>query len=117
MPFADGSFDIVISNASLHHWANPPSVFNEIKRVTRQGGFCLIRDNMRLSPLYGPLFNVICFWKRMSEEQRDLWVRAIRASYTTNEVRAMLNASGLEGWNVSINAAFLDLDIKWSPEG
>ena len=116
IPFADGSFDIVVSNASLHHWSNPPAVFSEIKRVSSQGSLCLIRDNMRLPPLYSPLIDIICFLKRMSAECRDLWVRAIQASYTTAEMKAILAMSGLKGGKVSINPTFLDFNIEWSPE-
>jgi ubiquinone/menaquinone biosynthesis C-methylase UbiE len=115
IPFADGSFDVVVSNASLHHWSNPQAVFNEIKRVISYEGFCLIRDNMRLSPLHTPLIDTFCLLKRMSKESRNLWMRAIRASYTTTEVKAMLAMSGLNGWKVNTNFIFLDFNIEWSP--
>ena len=35
MPFAEGSFDAVFSNGSLHEWENPARVFSEIARVKR----------------------------------------------------------------------------------
>lgn len=114
IPFPDKSFDIVISNASLHHWANPQAIFSEIKRVTATGGFCLIRDNMRLSPLFNPLVNIICFLKGMNESQYDLWVRAIRASYTVSEVNTLLINSELKNSKVSLNPTFLDLNIECS---
>ena len=117
LPFAAGSFDAVVSNASLHHWADPHTVFSEILRLMRKGGYCLVRDTMRLPPLYGPLISLICRLKRMSGEQHDLWLRAIQASYTTSEVRSLLVASGLKGWKVSVNLMFLDFNIEWANDG
>jgi ubiquinone/menaquinone biosynthesis C-methylase UbiE len=112
--FPDGSFDIVVSNASLHHWFDPQAVFREIKRITVSGGFCLIRDNMRLSPLFNPLINIISFIKGMNEIQHDLWVNAIQASYTISELNAVLKNSDLKNYRVSINPTFLDLTVTCS---
>ena len=44
LPFADGSFDAVISTLSLHHWLDPAAVFVETGRALRQGGVALIYD-------------------------------------------------------------------------
>lgn len=44
LPLAERSFDIVVSTLSLHHWADPSTVFAEIGRVLRPGGFALIYD-------------------------------------------------------------------------
>ena len=44
LPFADGSFDIVVSTLSLHHWSDPAAVFVEVGRVLRRGGVSLIYD-------------------------------------------------------------------------
>ncbi len=44
LPFADGSFDIVVSTLSLHHWSDPAAVFVEVGRVLRPGGVALIYD-------------------------------------------------------------------------
>jgi ferredoxin len=92
---------------------NTSVVLKEVKRVTRQGGFCLIRDNMRLSPFWNPLIDLVCRLKRMNEEQHDLWVRAIQASYTTHEVRKLLDLSEIKDGKVSLNPAYLDLNIEW----
>jgi ubiquinone/menaquinone biosynthesis C-methylase UbiE len=112
MPFSNGSFDIVISNASLHHWIDPQAVFREIKRVTVKGGCCFIRDNMRLSPLFNPLISLISRIKGMNEGQHDLWIKAIQAGYTVPELRALLKNTGLHKYQVTINPAFLDLNIQ-----
>jgi SAM-dependent methyltransferase len=38
LPFGDGSFDLVVSSLSVHHWDDPVSAFAEIRRVLRPGG-------------------------------------------------------------------------------
>ncbi len=44
LPFADESFDVVISTFSMHHWADRTAGLNEIARVLRPGGHVLIWD-------------------------------------------------------------------------
>jgi SAM-dependent methyltransferase len=44
LPLADASFDVAVSTLSLHHWAEPATVFAEIDRVLRPGGVALIYD-------------------------------------------------------------------------
>jgi ubiquinone/menaquinone biosynthesis C-methylase UbiE len=114
LAFPDGSFDLVVSNASLHHWINPLAAFSEIKRVTKSGGSCLIRDNMRLSPLFNPLINLISRVKGMNKTQHDLWIKAIQASYTTSELKDLLKQSDIKEYQISVNPTFLDFDIKGS---
>jgi ubiquinone/menaquinone biosynthesis C-methylase UbiE len=113
MPFADGDFDLVVSNASLHHWIDPPEVFNEIGRVTAPGGFCLIRDNLRLPVAASPLISLIGLTMGMDKSGRQLWHRAIQASYTPGEGRILLNNSALKSAHITINPVFLDLSIEW----
>jgi ubiquinone/menaquinone biosynthesis C-methylase UbiE len=113
LSFPDQYFDLVISNASLHHWINPLVAFNEIKRVTKSGGYCLIRDNMRLSPLLNPLINLISRVKGMNKMQRELWIKAIKASYTVSELKILLNQSNVRDYQISVNPAFQDLEIKF----
>jgi SAM-dependent methyltransferase len=44
LAFPDGSFDLVVSTLSMHHWAEPPAGLAEIGRVLRPGGRALIWD-------------------------------------------------------------------------
>ena len=43
MPFEDDHFDAVFSNGSLHEWARPEEILNEIARVVKPGGKYFIR--------------------------------------------------------------------------
>jgi ubiquinone/menaquinone biosynthesis C-methylase UbiE len=44
MPFPNGSFDLVVSTLSMHHWANPTAGLAEIERVLRPGARALVWD-------------------------------------------------------------------------
>jgi SAM-dependent methyltransferase len=44
LPFADGSFDLVVSTLSMHHWADATAGLAEIGRVLRPGGRALVWD-------------------------------------------------------------------------
>ncbi len=111
LPFADGYFDLIVSNASLHLWADPRRVFKEIARVTAPGGYCIIRDNLRLTAL-GPIFSLIGRVMGMNAEQHLLWLQAIKSSYTVGEVKALLKKSPLKDARVGITR-FLELEIQW----
>jgi SAM-dependent methyltransferase len=44
LAFPDGSFDLVVSTLSMHHWADPATGLAEIGRVLRPGARALIWD-------------------------------------------------------------------------
>jgi SAM-dependent methyltransferase len=44
LAFPDGSFDLVVSSLSMHHWADPGAGLVEIGRVLRSGGRVLVWD-------------------------------------------------------------------------
>lgn len=44
LPFADGSFDLVVSTLSMHHWGAVPPAVAELARVLRPGGSLWIYD-------------------------------------------------------------------------
>jgi ubiquinone/menaquinone biosynthesis C-methylase UbiE len=50
VPFADESFDIVVSTASIHHWKEPTAGINEIYRVLKKGGYALLYDVVSDTP-------------------------------------------------------------------
>jgi SAM-dependent methyltransferase len=56
LAFPDGSFDLVVSTLSMHHWADPAVGLAEMGRVLRPGARALIwdlRPGVRLHP-FGP---------------------------------------------------------------
>jgi SAM-dependent methyltransferase len=44
LPFADASFDRIVSTFSMHHWEDPTAGLAELGRVLRPGGRALIWD-------------------------------------------------------------------------
>jgi ubiquinone/menaquinone biosynthesis C-methylase UbiE len=44
LPFEDGTFDLVVTSFSAHHWADPGAGFAEIRRVLRPGRTALVYD-------------------------------------------------------------------------
>jgi ubiquinone/menaquinone biosynthesis C-methylase UbiE len=51
MPFPDGSFDVVVSTMSMHHWDDPAAGGREIDRVLRPDGRALIWELGPHTPL------------------------------------------------------------------
>lgn len=68
LPFADGEFDVTISNTVQEHIA-PESFFGEQRRVLRRGGVCLV-----LSARRGVSAEADCA-AQSSEVERDVWER------------------------------------------
>jgi len=76
MPFADNSFDTVVSTGSIHHWKKPMACLNEIYRILKHGGYALMYDLvsdtpadvlMEISSEFGKL-RVMLFWMHSFEE-------------------------------------------------
>lgn len=44
LPFKDNTFNIVVCNASFHHYIHPDAVLSEMRRVLKKGGQLLIGD-------------------------------------------------------------------------
>ena len=44
LSFPDGSFDVIVSRATFHHFPDPHRVLEEIVRVTRPGGKIVVAD-------------------------------------------------------------------------
>ena len=113
LPFPDNSFDLVMSYASLHHWLEPVTVFNEVERVVKKSGSFIIRDNKRF--YQNPLWKaVIWFISRfMNKRHRENWPKAILASYTIPEVKEMLKRSQLRDCRVTSDFVYIiDLCIE-----
>lgn len=94
MPFAGGSFDIVLSNSVLHHLADPARTFREMLRVVKPGGDILVRDLRRPSRIaYG--WHVRWYGRHYSGMMKKLFEDSVRAAYTPEELAGLLGNSGI----------------------
>ncbi len=92
--FADGTFDMVMSNSVLHHLASPKRVFQEMARVAKPDGTVLVRDLRRPSWLAFP-FHVSWHGRHYSGMMKKLFKDSVRAAYTPEELAGLLRASGM----------------------
>jgi ubiquinone/menaquinone biosynthesis C-methylase UbiE len=44
LPFEDGTFDLIVSRYSAHHWPHPQAALAEFRRLLRPGGCVLLDD-------------------------------------------------------------------------
>lgn len=88
LPFEDGSFDLVVSRFSAHHWADVPTALAEIVRVLKPGGpFILIDVVAPESPLLDTILQTVEILRDPSHV-RD---------YRVSEWLAMGRSAGLGG--------------------
>jgi len=80
LPFADGSFDAVVSRVAHHHFEDPAAATKEMARVS--GGLVLVVDNL--------------FMDDSAEEADRLRDPSHVRNYTEAEWRAMFDGAGLE---------------------
>lgn len=62
LPYEDNSFDIIICNASFHHYTNPEKVMQEIRRVLRNGGNFILGDPTAPFEWYRKCMNMAFQW-------------------------------------------------------
>lgn len=93
LQFEDNELDLVVSNASLHHWENPEKAFREIYRVLRTGGVAYICD-LRRDSLVGR-FSV--YLLRLFGSRAD---DSLKSSYTIKEVEDLVEGVGFSSVDV-----------------
>ena len=99
LAFADETFDFVMCNSVLHHFAAPRNLFAEMARIAKPGAAILVRDLRRPGALAYP-FHVRWHGRRYSGTMYQLYKQSVRAAYTVPELQAMLAASPLENAHV-----------------
>jgi ubiquinone/menaquinone biosynthesis C-methylase UbiE len=119
LPFADGSFDLVVSSFALHHWDDPLCVLNEIARVLcrpqpaegRPSGRYYIADVCRevglLQRLVAYASIPVISLAFGSYLGYGGYYESVRAAYTRDEALALLARSALPPGEVRLNSTGL----------
>jgi SAM-dependent methyltransferase len=98
LPFASGSFSIVVCRYALHHFQNPPAVVREMTRVCRPGGRLVIADvTASADPAIAAAFN------QMERLRDPSHVRAL----SLTELRTLGSLAGL----TSVDEAYYQLEV------
>jgi len=85
LPFAAGSFDLVVSTSSLHYWPDPVAGLREMGRVARPGGRIVVTDWCD---------DFLACW--VCDRALRLVDRSYRRAYGSRECRRLLAEAGLQ---------------------
>jgi ubiquinone/menaquinone biosynthesis C-methylase UbiE len=114
LPFEDRALDLVVSTMSLHHWADPVGVFNEIARVLRPGGAFLVADLRRDMP--PPFYLLVWFATRIivppTLRRIGEPLASRNAAYDPYEVARLAQTSRLTGWRMATGPLWLTVEGK-----
>jgi ubiquinone/menaquinone biosynthesis C-methylase UbiE len=106
LPFADETFDLVVSSFSLHHWDDPIGVMNEIARVLAPGGSYYIADVCREVNTFQRLFAYVTIPAISLSFGSYLgyggYYESVRAGYTRDEARDLMERSDLPPGGVGL---------------
>ncbi|MCS4533258.1 class I SAM-dependent methyltransferase [Neisseria montereyensis] len=99
LPFAEDSFDMVISRFSAHHWQDVPQALKEVRRVCKPDAKVMIVDVMSpANPLYDSFLQTIEMLRDTSHV-RD---------YSAAQWQAMFAYAGLEIQSMQTRKLVLD---------
>ena len=96
MPFADGTFDAVMSNSIVHHIPEPFAVFAEMTRVVKPGGVLFVRDLLRPMDEAALRGFVQKYAGDANAHAQQMFADSLHAALTLVEVRAMVAQLGFD---------------------
>ncbi len=103
IPYEDNRFDVVICNASFHHYTNPEKALSEIKRVLKDNGTLILGDPTRSSKLYLKIINYTIKFSDGGDYK----------IYHKDEIKKLLNDNGFTVDNYkNINSKTFVLNAK-----
>jgi ubiquinone/menaquinone biosynthesis C-methylase UbiE len=110
LPFADGTFDLVVSSFALHHWDEPLRILDEIARVLKPGGRYYIADVCREVNLFQRLFAYasvpVASLPFGSYLGYGGYYESVRAGYTQDEASDLVARSALPPGHVSVDSTW-----------
>lgn len=111
MPFADASFDAIISNSIVHHIPEPGSLLREIVRVAKLGGKIFVRDLARPADEATLRRLVTQYAGDANDHQQRMFAESLHAALTVEEVGERIAALGFPKAGVRMTS---DRHWTWS---
>lgn len=112
LPFADGTFDLVVSTLALHHVQEPAAALAELRRVAQPSGRIIVFDLRRdIHPWLWTLFKVgqvFIDGLRLCENGEPS--SSIAASYTPSEAHRLAIQAGWERARVQAGPGWILLE-------
>jgi ubiquinone/menaquinone biosynthesis C-methylase UbiE len=109
MPFADRSFDAVISNSIVHHIPEPFAVFKEMARVVESDGLLFVRDLLRPTNERMLATIVQTYAGDANAHQQKMFAESLHAALTLDEVRSLVTQVGFDA-----NGVMKTSDRHWT---
>ena len=97
MPFADGMFDVVMSNSIIHHIPEPFTALREAARVLKPGGLLFFRDLLRPATSNELDHLVATYAGNENAHSQQMFRDSLHAALTLDEVRALVEQIGVPG--------------------
>ncbi|MBU1727674.1 MAG: class I SAM-dependent methyltransferase [Candidatus Omnitrophica bacterium] len=107
LPFRDGSFNMVVSVNSLHHFKYPEVMIHEMLRVLRESGICVIYDYNPASfklKLLRYILTIKGYIVRNSASRAFL--DSINSSYSSSFLKEMFLDAGIGKYSISKKGIF-----------
>lgn len=104
LPFADATFDAVISNSIIHHIPEPRAVIAEAIRVTRPGGLLFHRDLARPNDKSELQHLVDTYAAGCTPYQRRLYADSLHAALTVEEMAQLVSGFGFPADSVRMTS-------------
>jgi ubiquinone/menaquinone biosynthesis C-methylase UbiE len=101
MPFADHTFDAVMSNSIVHHIPEPFAVVTEMARVVKPGGVLFVRDLLRPADDETLRRLVHTYAGDANAHQQKMFAESLHAALTLAEVRELVSRVGFDPAGVS----------------
>ncbi|MFN0018703.1 MAG: class I SAM-dependent methyltransferase [Pirellulaceae bacterium] len=100
LPFADGLFDIVISNSIIHHIPEPIHSLEEAARVTKPGGLLFFRDLLRPQDEATLSHLVQTYTGGENAHSRQMFDDSLHAALSLDEIRGFVVELGFSAESV-----------------
>ncbi len=104
LPYANGAFDLVMSNSIVHHLPDPERAWAEAIRITRPGGRLFFRDLARPETREQLESLVNAHVRREVPAARKMFAESLHAALHLSEVRELVRTFGFDPGTVQMTS-------------